>query len=410
VATRGTPRRPFADVPVIDTSPISTVTSSLGLSELAKMSNEEIMMLAAESARNMAASAGLIVLLSGELDRREGWRDEGATSLESWMVERLGISTPTARALAHVGERLYDLPHLADALSAGDLSFDKVRAVVDVATPESDGEFRDRAMEHSVRELAQLARSRRQASAETARADYDARSLRFNESFRTITAQLPAETFSEVRGTLEAQARDIPSDGETRWDQRLCDAFVGIIRRSQSPRHARAPFTVVAHVPLDTLLDETSELPGELEREGLISADTVRRVACDATVVLAVDDNVGHTMYEGRQHRYPTATQRRELMRRDRHCRFPGCAHATFVNPHHIRWWKPHRGTTDLPNLALLCEHHHHLVHSKQWSISGNANEELSFVGPTGRIMTSRPSCLWTTASRSTAPPAPEAG
>lgn len=397
-------------MPVIDTSPVSTVTSSLGLSELAKMSNEELMGLAAESARNMASSAGLIVLLSGELDRREGWRDEGATSLESWMVERLGVSAPTARALAHVGERLYDLPHLADALTAGDLTFDKVRVVVDVATPESDGEFRDRAMEHSVRELAQLARSRREASSETARADYDARSLRFNECFRTVTAQLPAETFAEVRGTLEAQARDIPSDGETPWDQRLCDAFVGIIRSSRSPNHAAAPFTVVAHVPLDTLLDETSELPGELEREGLISADTVRRVACDATVILAVDDNVGHTMYEGRQHRYPTATQRRELMRRDRHCRFPGCAHATFVNPHHIRWWKPHRGTTDLPNLVLLCEHHHHLVHSKQWSISGNANEELRFVGPTGRIMTSRTSPLWTTASRSTTPPAPEAG
>jgi hypothetical protein len=357
----------------------------------------------------MASSAGLIVLLSGELDRREGWRDEGATSLESWMVERLGVSTPTARALAHVGERLYDLPRLAEALSAGDLSFDKVRAVVDVATPESDGEFRDRAMEHSVRELAQLARARREVSAETARADYDARSLRFNESFRTVTAQLPAEAFAEVRGTLEAQAREIPSDGETPWDQRLCDAFVGIVRSSRSPSQNAASFTVVAHVPLDVLLDETSDLPGELERDGLISADTVRRVACDATVILAVDDNNGHTMYEGRQHRFPTATQRRELIRRDRHCRFPGCANAVFVNPHHIRWWKPHRGTTDLPNLALLCEHHHHLVHSKQWSVSGNANESLTFVGPTGRIMTSRPSPRWTTVSRPTPPPAPEA-
>ena len=70
-------------MPVVDASPISTVISSLGLSELAKMSNEELMGLAAESARHMASSAGLIVLLSGELDRREGWRDEGATSLES---------------------------------------------------------------------------------------------------------------------------------------------------------------------------------------------------------------------------------------------------------------------------------------------------------------------------------------
>ncbi len=27
--------------------------------------------------------------------------------------------------------------------------------------------------------------------------------------------------------------------------------------------------------------------------------------------------------------------------------------------------------------------------------MTGNANEELSFTGPTGRVMTSRPSPLW---------------
>ena len=97
----------------------------------------EIMGLAAESARTMASSVGLIVLLSGELDRREGWRDEGATSLESLTAGApLENSVPTARAFAHVGGRLYDLPQLADALWAGELSFDKVRAVVDAATPE----------------------------------------------------------------------------------------------------------------------------------------------------------------------------------------------------------------------------------------------------------------------------------
>ncbi len=356
------------------------------------MSNEEIMELAAESARRMASQAGLIVLLTGELDRREGWRAEGATSLETWMVERLGVSVPTARAFAHVGERLFDLPHLHGALSSGDLSFDKVRAVVDAATPESDSELCGQASEHTVRELAQLARARKVPSTDAAQADYERRSLRFNESFRTVTAQLPAETFAEVRGALETEARQLPSDGETPWDQRLCDAFVAMVRRPGGPAR---PFTVVAHVPLETLLDESSELSGELERDGLISADTVRRLACDATIIVGIDDDLGHTMYEGRLHRYPTETQRRELMRRDRHCRFPGCAHATFVNPHHIRWWKPHRGPTDLPNLALLCEHHHHLVHSKQWTLSGNANEELTFVGPMGRVMTSRPSPLW---------------
>jgi hypothetical protein len=46
--------------------------------------------------------------------------------------------------------------------------------------------------------------------------------------------------------------------------------------------------------------------------------------------------------------------------------------------------------------LCLLCVHHHHLVHQGDWTMSGNANEELTFVGPSGRVMTSRPSPLWT--------------
>ena len=66
------------------------------------------------------------------------------------------------------------------------------------------------------------------------------------------------------------------------------------------------------------------------------------------------------------------------------------------MNPHHVKWWKPDRGKTDLDNLALLCEHHHGLVHSKGWQLDGDANGQLSFVGPSGRVMTSRPSPLWT--------------
>ena len=110
----------------------------LDATALAKMSNEAIMDLAAETSRQMASLAGRILLLTGELDRREGWRDEGATSVEAWLVERCGVSVATARAWAHVAQRLFDLPQLAAALCEGEISFDKVRAVVDAATPETD--------------------------------------------------------------------------------------------------------------------------------------------------------------------------------------------------------------------------------------------------------------------------------
>jgi hypothetical protein len=369
----------------------------------AGMSNEEITDRLDQLFRQKAALEGAIVVLLGEVDRRQAYRDEGATSSEPWAVERFGVSTPTARAYRHVGEKAWDIPHLVESLCAGELSFDKVRAVADVATPETDRELRDQARECTVRQLADIARSRAERSGSRARSEHDRRFVRFNDAFRTMSVQLPAESYAETRTTLEARARKVPSDGETPWDQRLCDAFLEVIRASAPGAPGRAtmasPYFVVVHVPLAALVDEpgdSTELAGELERDGLISCATVQQIACDATMAVAVDDDVGHTMYEGRARREPTDAQRREVMRRDRHCRFPGCTNVTFTNTHHVVPWKP-GGPTDLENLALVCLHHHHLVHSRGWTMSGNANEELRFVGPTGRAMTTRPSPMWTT-------------
>src|SRR6202041_2560785 len=168
-----------------------------------------------------------------------------------------------------------------------------------------------------------------------------------------------------------------------------------------------SPFFVVAHVPISSLVEESGQqtsLAGELDHVGLIDSETVRRIACDATIAIAVDDDVGHTMYEGRARRFASKAQRREVRRRDRHCRFPGCTNVTFAEVHHIVPWKP-GGRTDLPNLVLLCKHHHGLVHRLVWTMKGNANEELTFLGPGGRAMTSRPSSKWT---RGTGGPRPE--
>jgi hypothetical protein len=373
--------------------------SALGAAGVAGLSDEELFSELDALFRVRASIDGRIVERLGEVGRREAFRDQGATSVPAWAVERFAVSGPTARAFAHVAERAWDLPHLSAALNAGEVSFDKVRAVVDVATPETDRSLLDAAKECSVRQLADVARLSQQHPVPESRAerDYDRRWLRFSDTFRTVSVQLPAESYAETKTCLEDRARDLPSDGDTGWDQRLCDAFLLTVRGdSDDSKGGRSKGSfVVVHVPLATLADESSELAGELERDGLVSAETVRRIACDATVAIAVDDDVGKTMYEGRARRWPSDSQRREIMRRDRHCRFPGCTNVTFTNVHHIAPWKP-GGRTDLDNLALLCVYHHHRVHSRRWTLSGDANAALTFVGPTGRVMTSRPSPLWT--------------
>ncbi len=367
------------------------------------MSDEALRADLVETARAHAALMGREAQVSAEIQRRQAFRAEGATSLETWLAASCGHSRASARALSHVGERLFDLPHLQEVLSSGRASFDQVRAVVDAADPESDAQWAAEATRGlSVRELTELARRRRP---EKRPSDPQRPSVHLNDDRRTMTARLPSETYAEVRGHLERVAQELGADGTTPYDERLGDALVALLRGSgsTSSRFAPPPGTVVVHVGLNALLDNGNTLGAELERLGLVSMEVVRRLACDATLVIALDDEAGHTMYEGRARRFPTETQRRELWRRDQDCRFPGCPHKRFVQAHHIRPWKL-GGRTDLDNLALLCRAHHTLVHSTGWSVSGDANTELTFISPEGRVTMSRPSPLWGTIRTAAAP------
>jgi hypothetical protein len=380
------------------------------ISAIAAESNEELAAAMEEDFAQMTARQARFILRLGECNRRQAFRDDGATSVEAWVVERYGVSASTARTLTHVGEKAWDMPHLVGSMCAGDISFDKVRAVIDVATLETERELCDQAKECTVRELADVARiTTERSAARAARPDSEAahegRYLRCNDQHRTMSLQLPAESYAAARACLDALAEKVPSEPDTPLDQRRCDGFVSMVHASASggsgPLTSSSPYVVVVHAPLDALVHPSgasSDLAGELERDGLIDCETVQRIACDATIALALDDDVGHTMYEGRTKRFPSVAQRREVMRRDRQCRFPGCTNVTFTNVHHVVAWKP-GGRTDLPNLALMCEHHHGVVHRKGWTMSGNANEELTVVGPSGRVMTSRPSPLWTRVS-----------
>jgi Domain of unknown function (DUF222)/HNH endonuclease len=393
------------------------------ISSLAAESNEALAAGMKDDWRLISMAQARIVLRQAEFNRRQAYADDGATSLESWTAESLGASVATARSYSHVAEKSEDLPNLMGAMSAGEISFDKVRTVVDVATPDTDQALCEQAKELSVRELAEVARTTaaraRSASHSSSGSEHDSRYARFNDERRTIAVQLPKEAYAQTKACVDAFADTVPSDGETPLDQRRCDGFTAMVDSVTPGRGATAtsptttttptsgtstvpsapnPFFVVAHVPLKDLVDGTgdkSELAAELEHHGLIDVETVQRIACDATVVVAVDDSLGHTMYEGRARRFPTSAQRREVIRRDRHCRFSGCSNATFAAVHHIKPWGS-GGRTDLENLVLVCKMHHGVVHRNGWSMTGNANEELRIENPSGRVMVSRPSVLWT--------------
>lgn len=72
----------------------------------------------------------------------------------------------------------------------------------------------------------------------------------------------------------------------------------------------------------------------------------------------------------GRSRRLFSQAQKIVLIERDGGCAWPGCTRPpSHTQAHHIRWWKRHRGRTDLDNGIMLCAHHHHRIHDDGWVI-----------------------------------------
>ena len=116
-----------------------------------------------------------------------------------------------------------------------------------------------------------------------------------------------------------------------------------------------------------------------------------------AAVVMTLEAMARSVLYVGRNERTVSARLRRALEIRDGHCAFPGCrARLARCHAHHVTHWQ-HGGTTDLPNMVLLCPSHHVAVHEGGWTLAlkaGATGHERGcwlFTPPTLRSRRARP-------------------
>jgi hypothetical protein len=105
--------------------------------------------------------------------------------------------------------------------------------------------------------------------------------------------------------------------------------------------------------------------------------------------VIVAADGVG--LYLGRDTRVANRHQRRALRVMYRRCAIPGCdVGFDRCQIHHLHWFR-HGGTTDIDNLAPLCDKHHHLVHEGNWQLNLDTHRNLTITYPNGTIMTTGP-------------------
>lgn len=114
-----------------------------------------------------------------------------------------------------------------------------------------------------------------------------------------------------------------------------------------------------------------------------LSAEAIRRIACDSQIRRLVIDPAGRVLEYGEPTRTVTRGMRLRIWQRDRHCRFPRCD-APIHHVHHIRH-AAHGGPTRPDNLVGLCFHHHHLVHEGGWEVTGDPETGATFHPPSRR-------------------------
>ena len=120
-----------------------------------------------------------------------------------------------------------------------------------------------------------------------------------------------------------------------------------------------------------------------------VSAETARRVACDAAAVTMRHGPGGEILDVGRRTRTVSPALRRALAARDRQCRFPGCGNRR-CDAHHVEHWAD-GGATALDNLVLLCRRHHRAVHEEGFCITRDDAGAVQFVRPDGRSLLAAP-------------------
>ncbi|MYI22967.1 MAG: HNH endonuclease, partial [Gammaproteobacteria bacterium] len=124
-----------------------------------------------------------------------------------------------------------------------------------------------------------------------------------------------------------------------------------------------------------------------------VSAETSRRMACDAAVVAMVHAKDGSMLSVGRRTRTIPPHIRRALEERDRGCRFPGCG-CRFTEAHHVKHWAD-GGETSLGNTVLLCRRHHRAVHEGQVKLSVATDGTVVFFTRGGKMLADAPKQVW---------------
>ena len=323
-----------------------------------------------------------------------------------WLSWKCAISRSTAREQLGVAKRISVLPAITAEFGAGRLSYSKARALVRVATPDTEAELVELARcstaEQLERLLSAFALVVEGASADAQHLAHQRRGLRCRATRRAtfvVTAEMTEHDYKVFMTRLGELEADVPPDTVIDAnDPAAARRLDALVRMAEGPE----PAQLNLYTPLDLadVFDAPAPEPKSASADALFARERaakrrraaayLRTMGAEARIALDIDHH-GVSIDLGRSRRHPSRRLRRAVLRRDRYrCRWAACDHKA-EHVHHIVAWID-GGPTDLVNLVGLCRYHHRLVHHGGWRIVGDPTNvgELAFTDG-ARVVSERP-------------------
>ena len=164
----------------------------------------------------------------------------------------------------------------------------------------------------------------------------------------------------------------------------------------------RVVFSLLAGVAADrngndrtlvVLHTEPDNPEGTLSDGSRVDVGTRQRLECDASHITIEPGENGDQVAAGRRCSGVSERLRRQLLLRDRSCRWPGCGNTRYLHAHHVIH-RGHGGLSVPENLVLLCGHHHRVLHRHGYQVTRKLDTSWLFRRPDGTVIAAKPTAM----------------
>lgn len=339
--------------------------------------SEELVAVAGQWARNQHR----IVVLAAEFAQSSEWIEAESPTAAHWLAGLADVEVCTAREWVRTGRKLADLPLIAAAFAAGQLSYAKVRTLTRVAQPLVEAELLDLATKVPAGELGRalaawlnrncdpedLAEHHEQQRSVTWRHEPDGMvtfTLRLPPLLAgTLIAWLTTWVMTK-RPPIATRDAECPSAGAPTPTRPGSGASAGAYP-SMTQQQADALKALVSGGDGGQMLTEVVihvRGDGCALDDGTPVLDTVvERIAPSSFIRALVHDAQGRPIDVSGRRRHPTRRQKRLVKERDRVCR--DCGRADLIEYDHVPSYEQ-TGHTHVDELELRCAPCHRRRHT----------------------------------------------